>query len=913
MYISGLWFKIISPPDRFRNLHVLLAAILSTMSLEQSAEQVSVPDKLPILSTLVSTLVETIGLENSNLRLDKLIQILPNYELQLDESTKVLLNFQANFFHYKTGKFLASIPEQFNPTLRQIYLVSDIPLFEGLVLYYMPSLEKFIKKFGKFCFYCKKCFTSRGCNHKCSKVVCCFSCKRPFLHPNTFVTSETKSYFCNSSLCPSQSQTCQACNVFYFSQECFAEHKKKVCRWGWKCLICNIYQGRNGFFKTQEEIKSKHICGKRFCNFCGDTKEKFHFCSLKRYPLPTEYTNLAFVSFAYSGFNVAKCLACYRKNDGLPCESCPKNDEAPLSCIILQENEGRNTFSSNILNDDTLEEKVQDKNVKYNDIFMQYNYLPEFVDKKPKLAPEGRKTRFGQRQQTNKCSKLFAKPLMSLMDKFFHFLLNNKFTNSTIFVYSGMSKDMFFILQTLLDNGLSPKIVKNHNQIMLIDETTLSLRFVEVQNYLHCTFRDMCHRINCPIPYFPTQWIQKPFFDYIGVPPRLENYFDFEDTDEDIREKQKIVQKLGNLVWDFQKHFFNFLMLRVKIIALALLEFFKEAFHCQQILSLHLKKDPKSFYQFLHPANPPIFTAATYSFQLFLHMSTNKTTLKTVHPPIAFNSSKGEIEYIMYQMWKQQNLQITMAWSPYGQEKINFTKPDGISETEIWYYNGCYFHGHSLTQCKFKSKVPKEKRLAKEKEFTEMIKKVEKENPFKKINVMWECVWKQLKKTDEDVKFFLKHIFRNPPLSRLDAREAGKIHFNPILNVLLTILFFIVRGGLNEVYQLFWNKEDKKSEAMSYLDKNAFYCYMAMINFFPVGSYTILTFYDLQNIRFHNNTFEVQDGTKLFGLALVRILCPSKLFLPFLSYRSSATNRNCLPCCKMCADSRSLHCGHTIA
>ncbi len=127
----------------------------------------------------------------------------------------------------------------------------------------------------------------------------------------------------------------------------------------------------------------------------------------------------------------------------------------------------------------------------------------------------------------------------------------------------------------------------------------------------------------------------------------------------------------------------------------------------------------------------------------------------------------------------------------------------------------------------------------------------------------------------------------------------------------MCVFSLLVRGGLNEVYRLFWSKAESKKEIMHYLDKNAAYCFMAMINFFPIGPYKILTFYNLQNIKFNGAHFQLNNGQEIYGLALVRVLCPSKILIPFLSYRSSLTGKNCLPCCKTCADSQTLDCNHT--
>ena len=496
-----------------------------------------------------------------------------------------------------------------------------------------------------------------------------------------------------------------------------------------------------------------------------------HFGCLKQHRLDQEFTNLAFLSFSYSGFNVAKCKDCYLKNDGKACPNCLDSPEKPFSCTILKETETRNSFSFHFLHDNSVENirfPVTPSNLKYV-------YIPSFVEKDPKLAPEGRKTRFGKRQAKSSCTNIFKKQNMFLMDNLFHFLMHNKFSNSTIFVYSGMSKDMFFILQALLDNGLSPNIIKNHNQIMLIEEKKLGLRFVEVQNYLHGTFRDLCQRIHKEVPLFPLKWIQQKYFTYNSAPPTVEEYFDFEDTEEDLKAKKKYVEKLTDS-WNFAKEYILFLTFKIEIIAIALLEFFKESFCCQREILKHFEALEERKQTFIHPANPPIFTAATYSFQMFLHMSQKGNMIKTVNNPIPFKSSKGEIEYIMYIMWQHPELKLEMAWSPYGQKNLKYTKPDAISsENEIWYYNGCFYHGHSLENCKFKSKVPVEEREKKANDFNQKLQKLQNEPQGYKITVMWECVWRHLKKTNNDVKFFLANVYRNPPMSRLDPRLAGKV------------------------------------------------------------------------------------------------------------------------------------------
>ncbi len=416
-----MWYSIITAPTKNYSIFAIVAAILSSLGKEGKCKKFHIENDAEFLFEMTSQLLNSLGSENLNKPIEELFECLPNYKIEIEPCQKIQLAFQVHLFHFKTGNYVQSIPSEFNSKLRQIYFA--IEKCENLIKYLYPifSLNVFFERFGKFCFYCKRTFTSRGCNHKCSKVTNCFSCKRPFKQIDTFVTSETASFFCTGSLSPSFTQKCPKCNILYYSQECFNEHKKKVCCWGWKCPKCEIYQGRNGFFKTQDEIKSKHICGQRNCNFCGEKRDKQHLCTLKEYKHQNEFTNLAFVSFAYSGFNISKCFECYMKNDKKPCSFCPTMQEKPISCIVFQEELNRKSFSSLILNDPTFQSKLFEP-VSKQQSFLEYSYIPSFVHQSPKLSPEGRKTRFGKREtQKRKCNDAFSKTTMTFMDIFLTF------------------------------------------------------------------------------------------------------------------------------------------------------------------------------------------------------------------------------------------------------------------------------------------------------------------------------------------------------------------------------------------------------------------------------------------------------------------------------------------------------------
>ncbi len=762
-----------------------MAAFFSALSNEGKSHifnQTILCENYDMFENIVKRLSCAIGEYNIQGSIEYFVNLLPNYYIELDNS-QINLKFQVQMFHTKSGNFIASIPKEFDSKLRQIYLATDSYDPEKQIFFLIPKLKSFYKKFGHYCVFCRKIFTSRGCIHKCSKIPSCFCCHRPYLEIETYVTYETSDYFCNGLLTPSPSSTCQKCNVTYYSSNCYEKHRSKVCKHGWKCPSCKIFQSCNKFYKSQEDVKKKHCCHQRTCNFCGKVKEIPHFCTLKQVPETKEFTNLAFVSFYYSGYNVSKCKECFIL-ENRPCLNCLDELESPICCAILQEEKNRNSFSLKYI----LETKMEKEMTNFTSFFpkeFQFAYIPYFVQKHPNLAPEGRKTHFGQRQKrSQKYTNAFSTPDMTFMQMFFDYLMKNNFSNSTILVYSGINRDMFYILQGLLHNGFSPKVIKHHNQIMLIEDNFLGLRFVEIQNYLNCTFKEMCVRIGKNQPFFPLSWLQPKFYKYSGKPPTIDDYFNFEDSKSDIEEKKNLIQTFQG-TWNFQSELLQYIGKVIKILAHVFLDFLKETFYCQQILLYNLNID-ENLETFLHPLNSPIFTAGTYAFQLFLKYSEHSKNITTVNNPIPFKSSRGEIEYIEYVKWQNPNLKLEYAWSPSGQRDLYYSKPDAYSETDstLWYYHGCFFHSHHTDKCFFKRKTSNNlAAIEEERKFKKKLWLIKENHKVENVVIMWECVWRHMKKNNTNVKYFMQNIFQNPPMHRLQPRDAGKYTYFEIFRL----------------------------------------------------------------------------------------------------------------------------------
>lgn len=564
--------------------------------------------------------------------LEILQQMLAPHSLMIAENQEVSLNLQFTVFHSQSGTFLEHVPKEFDSSKRQIYLASNqTDLSEQKTFFVIPHLKSLFQKFGMYCFFCQKYFTSKGCQHKCRYAESCFACRRVFLSPTTYTSIETQLLFCNGQITKKQEEKCSKCNVTLYSQECKEYHLKKSCRWGWKCLDCNIFQSRNRFFKSQSHIAAEHICGKRVCNFCGQLKQSNHFCSLQKPTLKSEFTNLAFVFFEYSGYNPGKCKSCYILNK--QCDKCQKgyNQEKPIICSLLQEEESRETFSSHLFFDNEMEEKNNTGLLPgKKELYLRKPYWPPTF--KPTLAPEGRKTRFSKRKVGYKSLHVFTKKVMTVVEKLLEYLLKSNFSNSTIFVHG---QDLFCILQTLYSNGFAPNVVKKQSQIMLVEEKALGLRFVEPENYINLNIQELSKQHDLPYPYFPFSWIHPKYFDYAGPPPKIDDFFWFEDSEADLKRKELFCNLLlSQKKWSFSKNIINYALQRVTFIAVGLLAFLQETFEAQIVLQTHLQPDKEIC--FLHPVNPPLFTAPTYAFHLFLFFCKQAKNIKSVKKEVFF-------------------------------------------------------------------------------------------------------------------------------------------------------------------------------------------------------------------------------------------------------------------------------------
>ena len=340
------------------------------------------------------------------------------------------------------------------------------------------------------------------------------------------------------------------------------------------------------------------------------------------------------------------------------------------------------------------------------------------------------------------------------------------------------------IVKCLYENGMRP-IVIGSPRIFLVEVPELDIRFINLENYVDTSFVNLQNTFWNPKAknsFFPLRWLKETKFSYVGVPPNLKDMWQFEDTKEMVAAKKSALAKMTGS-WNFTENLIEYSRGKCEIVAKASLHFLEQSFSCQSKLHACFPNAAERV-NFVHPFNKPLFTKASYAYKLMCLFS-KMEDVRIVKPAVAIQSSKGELEFCMYKKFVHKPCEVQTAWSPRGQKRFRESFPDYYVPAKklCGYWNGCLVHGHPKERCTFKKHKRTSKNMFKidlktaYASYEEKKQKLIQNHPddIQEIDEMWHCEWVQKKKSDEDVKYFMEHIYKNPPLYRLEARAAGEL------------------------------------------------------------------------------------------------------------------------------------------
>ncbi len=683
----------------------------------------------------------------------------------MDSSGSYDFNCQLHIFHSQTGTLLSSYPEIFDETRRQLYFTAHVgDNNELLNLSIIENICSFYKAFGVYCFFCNKFFRGRGTQHKCKRTLSCFACRRPFLTPKTYFTSRTKKYFCDSNLYPHVSSECPSCFMRIPTKHCNQHHKQRVCRWGITCQKCGTYIFQSKFV-PKEKILDSHVCGSHQCYYCGAIEPKNkHLCHIRLPTFDKKFTNVGFFQTEFSGWDVTNCKECFELSRH--CDICKETKKVPLVCSAYIEIEKRGHFDQLIFSHQTTPIILKDSLI--------FDYLPPSLKNSP-ISTESA-TRFGKKKKRRVHNSLF-KEQTTVIEEFFYFLVKNSCANYTFVIFDDTRRIFEEIVKTLYKNGITPKVVGSP-KILTVEIPALDIRFINFENYVNDSFSELADLFGEEKVFFPLRWLNDPkYFCYVGPPPKIDDFFAFGDCDKLVQEKECFAYNL-KAPYDFHANFLKYVTFKNNVVAKAALSFLKESFVCQtHILGFLL---PKREETYVHPFNLPLFTKAAYSYKLLCLFSNELKNVRILKSPVYMASSAGELEFCFYKIWEDPKKKYVHAWSPDGQEHFRESFPDlYVPEEKLCYYwNGCLVHGHCPENCTFNHSLSQKnmfgiKKKTALKEYEEKKQKMLENHPDIKIKEVWHCEWKKKKREDPKVKYFMKHIYRFPPLYRLDPRAAG--------------------------------------------------------------------------------------------------------------------------------------------
>ena len=664
-----------------------------------------------------------------------------------DNSGSYDFHVQAYIFHKHSGTLLAKYPEKLDASREKLFFISEYTNGKFFDTEIITNWITFFNVFGYFCLFCEKKFRGKSSQHNCSKIATCFVCKRPFL--NNLCRTEKHElgafeqfYFCCSRQTVEEALRCKKCNLLVFSQDCLKHHRKNVCKFGWFCLDCEKYTFRSKFSPSLEAIQKSHVCGMKLCKICGAlyrTGDR-HQCQFTTPQKMCSLTKLGFIDIQLSGSSPLFCRDCFSL-DGQRCSFCADNNSVqPTICTILYETvRGKFSSATSILNQNKSTTLTEE-----NDTYA-HDYLPKECTKLP-----CEKRTFFQKipKLYMNTDKILLKNNMSPVEEILHLIFVKKIFHTTFLSHN---IDNGYVLNELfkvfVEQGLTP-IFTGCPKLLILEIPEIGLRFMNLTNYIEQSLQ-----LQGNICFFPQRWNKEAFLSYIGSAPTINDFFNAEDTSAIMQKKEKFVGQQPNL-WNFQKALKEFCHNRIHCMFNITINFIQEAFSCQNLLYTITK--PETYKTYIMPFNPPLFTRASYAFQLLLLYSKDISKLKVPLPPIAMQSSKQELEFCGYLRWKFPHLQFTDAWSETGQKRFKESFPDSFCRATktAFYFHGCLIHGHEKNLCKFKRKSLKEENYFKvpfvqAREQHELkIRKLltNHSDEIENIETVWECEWQALKK-----------------------------------------------------------------------------------------------------------------------------------------------------------------------
>lgn len=802
-----------------------------------------------------------------------------------------------------SSKILMMHPESFDDSLKQFYFYAPNEMPHHLV--FIRHITSYFKANILTCTACKKTFKTHRHKHLCHSKENCFACRRPILKITSFFCPVLQDTFCDKLLSKDKLQIeCAKCNLLIESKQCLESHQKicgKSGLLGFKCKLCNKFYYRNGTnYTNRDVIAQRHSCGERFCRHCklyySISPDDTHLCLLKKEYIKSSNEALVFLTFAALQNSSYNCLDCYQKQNNYVTE---KNmswkdlfmDANFKELLCLSHKTNWFSFEPNAI-------CLYKQNGINSFIKMEISNIQE-ITKKVIFNPEIMKFKTPKKTKITQDFLLISKQLekkseKTVMEMFLTIILNEDWCNFTVILSDPFGFFLQKLTTELISLGICPRLINNVNKVILLEIRQIKLRFITTEMY-HLNLNSeqkIKEMYQMKDHFFPYLFNKIENYNYCGNRPDVKYFIELSDSEQLVKKKMCFVKQQEKVLWKFSDELFQNLDFKCNVLFLQCWNFIQDSLSMQTQLKTLVSDNNPNKNHLLNPFHNSLCSYSGYIYKLFKAYFLFFEEIYCVvdeYGSFRRNFSKDEILWAKYMTFEYPSKKFRHQFNhPHGQKYFKECIPDLYSPVtkEVWFFMGCYWHGHSPKDClkPSNSGINQSKNKTFDvlnKEFTEKIERFKRNYPDHEVFCMWECHFKQRKATPNFLKFE-KSGQAFHPLSRLRPRTT-------------------VRGGYNQVFSFEWCKEARgDSESFFCLDINGLYSYCA-INFpSNYGKYDILIGDDLKLITIKNNQFFYKEK-RIFGAVQLTILPPRKMFLPFLMYRIKC-GKNVLTLCRTCSE-----------
>ncbi|XP_067296541.1 uncharacterized protein [Pseudorasbora parva] len=426
--------------------------------------------------------------------------------------------------------------------------------------------------------------------------------------------------------------------------------------------------------------------------------------------------------------------------------------------------------------------------------------------------------------------------------------------------------DAFLILEYFCNAGIGIEIIMQGCKIIFMYDESFAQRYIDSYAFFPMALAKMPAALDLETmtgkTYFPHMFNIAANANYVGPYPdkKFYNYDNMSDKD---REKfDAWYSTVQGERFDFRQELYTYGVNDVVLLREGCMKYREAFIECAKL-------DPFAFT-----------TIASCSMGVFKTHYLDRNTLALTHNKAYIRQNKcysnGSIEWLEY-VKKSRKADVHHAVN-HGEVSIGKYFLDGYYEQDGvrhgLEYAGCVFHGHC---CRFEphqthplSGVPYG---VLRRQFDDKVEILQNAYGLQ-IEVLWECEWNAMKKTDPSVIEFMANY--SAP-ERLRPREA---------------LF----GGRTNAYKLYHKVSG--DEKIRYLDFTSLYPYCQATKSYPIEHPQIIF-----------NDFEPIEN--YYGLIKATVYPPRKLLHPVLPYRCQG--KLMFPLCRTCAhdQNQTTSCTHT--